>query len=318
MGGWKGLKKTKRTVTIRAIIPVRVYGLECIGILFSSGSAWGRGTTVYTVVAADDGKTHLALKTSWQDVARTNDQIAVLKRLHGRELHPNIVIPSQLCQPKAKDDPSASTFGLIWAFLTEEIQEPKAENRVLTVTTSALWRPVTYFWSPHDFVRGVIGALLGHRYLCEMGILHRGISENNIVLSLYRGGLGALIDFDMATVDCPNMRLDSPPPPRLSPEEILASLVQPDSPLLADDKGERVGTAPYISVGVLDGYPHTHYDDIESIFYVLVLFFFSYQGPLEKEALRSAEVQGFTQSVGEGRLPHSHSVARHVQAMGNR
>ncbi|KAI6098219.1 hypothetical protein F5141DRAFT_1219855 [Pisolithus sp. B1] len=266
MGGWKELKKTKRTVTIRAIIPVRVYGLECIGILFSSGSAWGRGTTVYTVVAADDGKTHLALKTSWQDVARTNDQIAVLKRLHGRELHPNIVIPSQCV--------------FLWLL-----------NK-------------TYFWSPHDFVRGVIGALLGHRYLCEIGILHRDISENNIVLSLYQGGLGALIDFDMATVDCPSMHLDSPPPPRLSREEILASLVQPDSPLLADDKAERVGTTPYISVGVLDGYPHTHYDDIESIFYVLVLFFFSYQGPLEKEALRSAEVQGFTQSVGEGRLPH--------------
>ncbi|KAI6096778.1 hypothetical protein EDD16DRAFT_1671415 [Pisolithus croceorrhizus] len=274
-----------------------------------SGSAWGRGTTGYTVVAADDGKARPALKTSWQDVARANDQIVVLKRLHGHELHPNIVIPSVLCQPKAKDEPSASTFGLIWAFLTEEIQEPKAENCFLTVTTSALWRPVAYFWSPSDFVREVIGALLGHRYLREIGILHRDISENHIVLSLCRGVLGPLLDFDMATVDSPNMRLDSPPPPRLSREEILASLVQSDSPLLADDKAERVGTTPYMSVGVLDGYPHTHYDDIESIFYVL--------GPLEKEALGNAEVQGYP-GCWRGSAATCYSVARHVQAMGDR
>lgn len=59
-----------------------------------------------------------------------------------------------------------------------------------------------------------------------------------------------------------------------------------------------------MSIGVLRGEPHTHYDDIESLLYVLVLFFFSYQGPLPKEALRKAMVQGFTQPVGAARLSH--------------
>ncbi|KAI6107813.1 hypothetical protein EDD16DRAFT_1620189 [Pisolithus croceorrhizus] len=190
----------------------------------------------------------------------------------------------------AKDGGVDSTLGSIRALLNEEMQQLRVENRILTVMISELWRPVAYFWSPHDFVRGVIGALLGHQYLCEIGILHRDISENNIVLSLCRGGLGALIDFDMAIIGRSNMHQESPPPPRIH-TDILASLLQPSFPMLPDDKpykAQRTGTTPYMSIGVLRGEPHTHYDDIESFLYVLVLFFLSYKGPLRKEALTLA------------------------------
>ncbi|KAI6107817.1 hypothetical protein EDD16DRAFT_88146 [Pisolithus croceorrhizus] len=268
----KRSKRRKRTVALRAFVPVRVHGRQCIGILFTSGSIRGRGTTVYVVVGAED-----------------DDQAAVLKKLSEHKPHPNVIIPSKLFDPTTKDSGVDSTLGSIRALLNEEMQQLKVENRILTATISELWRPVAYFWSPHDFVRGVIGALLGHQYLCEIGILHRDISENNIVLSLCRGGLGALIDFDMAI------------------KEILASLIQPSSPLLEDDKpykAQRTGTTPYMSIGVLRGESHTHFDDIESFLYVLVLFFLSYKGPLQKEALKRAQVQGFTQPLGAGRLPH--------------
>lgn len=258
---------------------------------------------MYTVVAADDGKTYLALKTSWQDVARVSDQMIVLNKLSVHNQHPNIVIPSSL-EPKGK----GGKLGSIREFLAEDTQQLKMENRILSVTISELRRPVAYFWSPHDFVRGVIGALLGHQYLCEIGILHCDISENNIVLSLCQRGLGALIDFDMAIAGHPNVHLDSPPPRRIrTNDEILASLVQRSSLLPADGtshEAQPTGTIPYMSIGVLRGEPHTHYDDIESLLYVLVLFFFSYQGPLPKEALRKAMVQGFTQPVGVARLSH--------------
>ncbi|KIK11053.1 hypothetical protein PISMIDRAFT_690610 [Pisolithus microcarpus 441] len=59
-----------------------------------------------------------------------------------------------------------------------------------------------------------------------------------------------------------------------------------------------------MSIGVLKGDPHTHFDDIESFLYVLVLFFLSYKGPLEADKLMEARVQGFIQPVGMGRLPH--------------
>ncbi|KAI6130881.1 hypothetical protein EDD17DRAFT_478713 [Pisolithus thermaeus] len=306
MSQGKRSKRRKRTVALRAFIPVRVHGRDCIGILFTSGSIRGRGTTVYVVVGARDGKTYLALKTSWQDVARADDQAAVLKKLSDHKPHPNVITPSRLFDPMAKDRRVDSTLGSIRGLLDEEMEQLKVENRILTVTESELWRPVAYFWSPHDFVRGVIGALLGHQYLCEIGILHRDISENNIVLALCRGGLGALIDFDMAIVGRPNMHQDSPPPPRIH-TDILASLIQPSFPSLADDKSykaQRTGTTPYMSVGVLRGEPHTHFDDIESFLYVLVLFFLSYKGPLRKEALNAARVRGFIQPLGAGRLPH--------------
>lgn len=99
------------------------------------------------------------------------------------------------------------------------------------------------------------------------------------------------------------MHRDFTPPPEKSIEEILASF----KPLPASDeqqKAQRIGTTPYMSIGVLRGESHTHFDDIESFFYVLVLFFLTYKGPLQKETLRRAWVQGFIQPVGVDRLPH--------------
>lgn len=52
------------------------------------------------------------------------------------------------------------------------------------------------------------------------------------------------------------------------------------------------------------GKRHTHFDDVESFLYVLLLFFFSYAGPLSKADLESAHENGFVQPIGSGSLPH--------------
>ncbi|KAI5984339.1 hypothetical protein EDD15DRAFT_2480799 [Pisolithus albus] len=311
LGKW--LKKQKRTIVFRAFVPVRVYGHESTGILFTSVSIRGREITVYVVVGADGGQTYSALKTSWKDVTLADRRATVLAKLSRAQPHHNVIIPKKLLDRLAEDHRENSTLGSIRGFLGDEIQKLPypVENHILTVTTSNLQRPVAYFWSPHDFVRGVIGALLGHEYLCEMGILHRHISENNIVLSLRPGGLGALIDFDVATVGRPNMHREFTPLPEKSVREVTAELVasiyRPPAPLPASDeqyKAQRTGTTPYMSIGVLKGNPHTHFDDIESFLYVLVLFFLSYRGPLKVDELKNARVRGFIQPVGMGRLPH--------------
>jgi hypothetical protein len=49
---------------------------------------------------------------------------------------------------------------------------------------------------------------------------------------------------------------------------------------------------------------HTHFDDVESFLYVLLLFFFSYAGPLSDSELRDADEAGFVQSIGSGRPSH--------------
>ncbi|KAH7887127.1 hypothetical protein F5I97DRAFT_1873307 [Phlebopus sp. FC_14] len=56
-----------------------------------------------------------------------------------------------------------------------------------------------------------------------------------------------------------------------------------------------------MSINVLHGKQHTHYDDIESFFYILLLFFISYKGPLPTSDLASAHKHGFSQVLGWGR-----------------
>ena len=62
-----------------------------------------------------------------------------------------------------------------------------------------------------------------------------------------------------------------------------------------------------MSSGVLLGKRHTHFDDVESFLYVLLLFFFSYAGPLSKTELKGAHESGFIRPIGSGRLAHMRS-----------
>ncbi|KAI5991146.1 hypothetical protein EDD15DRAFT_1116590 [Pisolithus albus] len=292
-------KRTTRRATLRTRVPIRVHGRECMGILSGSGSNRDTGTTVY-VVASDGGKACLALKRSWQDAARTYEKVAVLKKLCDSKAHPGVVTPSSFwLEPKGKGGESES----IEAFLAEDIQQLKVENHILMVITSELRRPVAYFWSPHDFVRGLLGALLGHQHLCKIGI-HGDINENSIVLSLRRGGLGALIDFDTAVIGCPDVLDDQE---KLNSESV-SSATRLSSPVDGDPYREITDKTPFKSIGVLRGQPHTCFDDIESFLYVLVQFFFSYAGPLQEEVLRRAQGQRFVQPVGEAQLPHMTSL----------
>ena len=66
----------------RAIFfPLYLYEHTCLGLLFTSSSIRGRGTTVFCVVEVDDENTRLALKMSWQNLERLAEQNAVMERL---------------------------------------------------------------------------------------------------------------------------------------------------------------------------------------------------------------------------------------------
>ncbi|KAF8124081.1 kinase-like domain-containing protein [Boletus edulis] len=279
--------------------PLRVYHHTCLGILFASSSIRGRGTTVFCVDDLSDEKARLALKMSWQDLERIDDQARVTKRLVDNS-HPNVIVPIKMFDADRKGQ-TCTTLGAIRGFLDEQIHRVNVENRVLSVSVSELKRPVKYFWGVHDFVRGLRGALLGHEFLTSIGILHRDISENNIVLGLYPWQeRGYLIDFDMAILQSSSTRYVG----RL-PEQ------KPTQPRWPGEtkhvKGIRTGTFPYISFNVLMGQTHTHFDDVESFFYVLLLFFFSYAGPLPQTELQNAQENGFVRPIGSGRLPHMRS-----------
>ena len=168
----------------------------------------------------------------------------------------------------------------------------------------------------------------GHEFLTSIGILHRDISENNIVLGVYPcEERGYLIDFDMAILQ------NAEEPTQASSTKSANQLPQPteqsSSKLAQPDETKHVkglrtvgifitlvhrhfshhrkGTLPYISFNVLLGERHTHFDDVESFLYVLLLFFFSYAGPHPKTALENADEQGLVRTIGSGRLPHMRS-----------
>ena len=89
-------RKIAETVVMQeervVFFPLRVYGHTCLGILFTSSSIRGRGTTVFCVLDLNDEKQRLVLKMSWQDLERVADQVAVMERLKDN-LHPNVVVP---------------------------------------------------------------------------------------------------------------------------------------------------------------------------------------------------------------------------------
>ncbi|KAF8833866.1 hypothetical protein BDN67DRAFT_1006240 [Paxillus ammoniavirescens] len=194
------------------------------------------------------------------------------------------------------------TLEVIRAFTDSQSERLPIEDRILQVHKTELRRPVSYFWSAHDFVLGLRDAIIGHGYLVDIGILHRDVSENNIVLGCHpEDTRGFIMDLDMAI---PYKPQPSPQPLNLETieEQIKLRLEHKKAPMTSQMsvpfKADRTGTTPYMSIEVLFGRGHSHFDDMESFFYVLLLFFISYDGPLSKENLLQAHERGFTLRFG--------------------
>ncbi|KAF8551527.1 hypothetical protein OG21DRAFT_263530 [Imleria badia] len=169
---------------------------------------------------------------------------------------------------------------------------------LLRVQVAELRRPVSYFWSAHDFVVGLRDALKGHAFLVENGILHCGVSENNIVLGRHPNDMrGQITDFDTMAIPYPTTET------RTTPCESLGHLSHSVDDKITSTQAStynayRTSSPPYMSLNVISGNKHTEYDDVESFFYVLILFFLSSKGPMEKYRILQAERHGFTFGPG--------------------
>ena len=143
----------------------------------------------------------------------------------------------------------------------------------------------------------------GHEFLTSIGILHRDVSENNIVLGLYPWEeRGYLIDFDMAILqdaeeptpvsstqsDCQPLQATgesstkTPPPGQTTHVKGLRTVGVFMTLVSYICQHHRKGTFPYISANVLMGHRHTHFDDIESFLWVLLFFFPPMQAPFPR------------------------------------
>jgi hypothetical protein len=120
-------------------------------------------------------------------------------------------------------------------------------NRVnYCLVTSPAGRPLYKYRSVRELLEALCDAIRGHRSLLkDGGILHRDISENNIIIteSPFEGGpKGILIDLDLAK------ELDS----------------------LPSGARHRTGTMQFMAIQVLEGEGHTYRHDLESFFYVFI------------------------------------------------
>jgi serine/threonine protein kinase len=121
------------------------------------------------------------------------------------------------------------------------------DNRVnYCLVTSPAGRPLYEYQSVRELLEALRDAIRGHKSLLENGkILHRDISENNIIITelpAEEALKGRLIDLDLAK------ELDSMP----------------------SEARHRTGTMQFMAIEVLDGKGHTYRHDLESFFYVFV------------------------------------------------
>ncbi|OJD18450.1 hypothetical protein AJ78_01506 [Emergomyces pasteurianus Ep9510] len=130
-------------------------------------------------------------------------------------------------------------------YATEE-EEP-FENRVLRcLTISPAGRAIHKFDSPKELLLALRDAIRAHRSLYINGkILHRDISENNIIITdpkSANGYSGMLIDLDLAKELCSG----------------------------GTGARHQTGTMEFMAIEVLRNIDHTYRHDLESFFYVLI------------------------------------------------
>ncbi|CZR65577.1 uncharacterized protein PAC_15477 [Phialocephala subalpina] len=143
-------------------------------------------------------------------------------------------------------------------FNVHSIEEPEADslagceseaygNRIhCCLVVSPAGRPLHAYRSVRELLEALRDAIAGHRSLLENGkILHRDISENNIIITdrtVEEDSEGRLIDLDLAK------ELDSMP----------------------SGASHRTGTMQFMAIEVLQGKGHTYRHDLESFFYVFI------------------------------------------------
>ncbi|OZJ06809.1 hypothetical protein BZG36_00109 [Bifiguratus adelaidae] len=262
-------------------------------ILYNGVSIRGRGTRVYAVKDFSGNGVPLVLKEMWFDTGRKLDETFFHDQAKARGVE-GVVLAVGI----SRWDTHRTTLTTVRGYTPEQALALNIEYKLKNRRQMRL--------TLEEIAHGLLGAIKAHQSLFLKGnILHRDISERNVLLGEPRSGQGFLIDLDMAVLDArssegtTSYRTDSvvdgsspfkrnrsylekenEPPSNDFDTESGKAISEDQGDLETEaHKAQRTGTIPYMASGVLLGEAHSVQHDLESFFYVLYLLPFSYDSP---------------------------------------
>ncbi|OZJ01664.1 hypothetical protein BZG36_05616, partial [Bifiguratus adelaidae] len=169
------------------------------GILYNGISIRGRGTRVYAVKSMDsDNGEEMVIKDMWVDTGRLYKEHELQERARAKNVR-NVVLLERFHD--CHETTIVDVRGYIDAEAAKWVRLHKVENRRHLRFLFPRRRLLKDFTSLEEIAYGLLGAIKGHKSLLEQaGILHRDISERNILLGKVGENEGYLIDLDMAVM----------------------------------------------------------------------------------------------------------------------
>ncbi|KAM5537554.1 hypothetical protein V8D89_008767 [Ganoderma adspersum] len=251
--------------------------------LWLSHTLFGRGTSVWRVLT-DEGSPRI-LKVAWR-TANRRGELEIYKRMKeiiedaGQSISGMVNLES-IVGGDVHFKGTALAIPMTVSILHPRNTAPQVLDMQLhRVVFDDVGKPLWKYQSPEQLVRAMSMALVAHRDLCSLGILHRDISAGNILIRLIpvmKGGKfegremdvekteGFLTDFEFASLP----RSESEGPKTASGDDMTGTVAFMASSLLHDIKQGNPGEAA----------SRTAEQDIESFAWVFV--FVVYKHSLE-------------------------------------
>ncbi|EPQ61234.1 hypothetical protein GLOTRDRAFT_109367 [Gloeophyllum trabeum ATCC 11539] len=237
--------------------------------IYFSPSILGRGTSCWQ--ATRDGVTY-AIKDYWTDVTREFTEAEFLEEARNAGIE-NVcqLVDEEILTFRGKEDTTDLVRPAIRAKKGKK-KYPKQDCRVhRRLVLQPFAESIVEFETKRELIKAFIDVIQAHKALLEkVGILHRDISLNNIMLAATRDAAGqrrgVLIDLDYAM--------------RYSEDEAEQGKQRKTA------TAERTGTTPFMALDLLwggGGVSHRPEWDLESFFYVLFWICVLYDGPRNSE-----------------------------------
>ncbi|KAK7048092.1 hypothetical protein R3P38DRAFT_2867299 [Favolaschia claudopus] len=235
--------------------------------LFNVDNSFGCATRVYRVILEDDksepGPTVYALKDSWRRACRRPEvdfYDAIVKYCEKKGID-----TKGMAQCHGSLDLADKRHG--WdASLHVTMDAANHERRHTRILLTPVGGPLNEFKSTKALAQALSNAVRHLQIASDAGVLHRDVSEGNLLLQEVPDENGEhqgfLIDWDHAEFTLHGFKFFE--------QEFKNRARNPTFPKIEESLKYLTGTLPFIAIGVLEEQPHTKHHDLESVHWLLV------------------------------------------------